>query len=179
MTASSVSKSDKRLEFGLGFSDKLLRTSLMMVWELIKQSWCPSSNADSILRTTQDVQRELNSDCNLRDLNIIHNLMTTASKSNGEDKVELPGWGPEDWVKPGSCLAEVCGLEGRISGGLDCVKTLGKQHDIAWEHYDQVENRNGTDCRLPCRNQGESSNCTRILQHVWFFRVTIESRTKA
>ena len=114
--------------FGLGFSDKLLRTSLMIVWKLIKQSWCPSSNADSILRTTQDVQRELNSDCNLRDLNIIYNLMTTASKSNGEDKVELAGWGPEDWVKPGSCLAEVCGLEGRISGGMDCVKTLGKQH---------------------------------------------------
>ena len=54
--------------------------------------------------------------------------MTTASKSNGEDKVELPGWGPEDWVKPGSCLAEVCGLEGHVRGGLDCVKTLEKQH---------------------------------------------------
>ena len=54
--------------------------------------------------------------------------MTTASKSNGEDKVELPGWGPEDWVKPGSCLAEVCGLEGYICGGLDCVRTLEKQH---------------------------------------------------
>ena len=54
--------------------------------------------------------------------------MTTASKSNGEDKVELPGWGPEDWVKPGSCLAEVCGLEGHFRGGLDCVKTLVKQH---------------------------------------------------
>ena len=50
--------------------------------------------------------------------------MTTASKSNGEDKVELPGWGPEDWVKPGSCLAEVCGLEGHVFGSLDCVKTL-------------------------------------------------------
>ena len=50
-----------------------------------------------------------------------------ASKSNGEDKVELPGWGPEDWVKPGSCLAEVCGLEGHICGGLDYVKTLEKQ----------------------------------------------------
>ena len=25
--------------------------------------------------------------------------MTKASKSNGEDQVELPGWGPEDWVK--------------------------------------------------------------------------------
>ena len=106
MTAPSVPKSKNRVEFGLEFSDELLRTSLMVVWELMKQSWCPSPNADSILRATQDVQRELNSDCNLRDLNIIYNLMTTASKSNGEDKVELPGWGPEEWVKHGSCLAE-------------------------------------------------------------------------
>ena len=128
VTAPSVPKSDNRVEFGLGFSDELLRTSLMVVLELMKQSWCPSPNADSILRATQDVQRELNSDCNLRDLNIIHNLMTTASKSNGEDKVELPGWEPVDWVKPGSCLTEVCGLEGHICGGLDCVKTLERQH---------------------------------------------------
>ena len=54
--------------------------------------------------------------------------MTTASKRNGEDKVELPGWGPEDWAKPGSCLAEVCRLDGHVCGGLDCVKTLKKQH---------------------------------------------------
>ena len=74
------------------------------------------------------MQRELNAECNLRDLNIIYNVMITASRSNGEDKVELPVWGPEDWVKPGSCLAEVCGLEGHVCGGLDCVKTLGRQH---------------------------------------------------
>ena len=54
--------------------------------------------------------------------------MITASRSNGEDKVELPGWGPEDWFKPGSCLVEVCGLEGQVCGGLDCVKTLERQH---------------------------------------------------
>ena len=129
VTKPSVPKSDSRVEFGLGFSDELLRTSLMVVWELMKPSWCPSPNADSILRATKDVQREMNSDCNLRDLNVIYNLMTTASKSNEEDnKVELPGWGPEDWVKPGSCLTEVCGLKGPISGDLDCVKTLEKQH---------------------------------------------------
>ena len=117
VTAPSVPKSDKRVEFGLGFSDGLLRTSLMVVWELMRPSWCPSPNADSILRTTQDVQRELNADCNLpRDLNIIYNVMITASRSNGEDKVELPGCGPDDWVKPGSCLAEVCGLEGHDCG---------------------------------------------------------------
>ena len=129
VTAPSVPKSDKRGEFGLGFSDELLRTSLMVVWELMRLSWCPSSNADSILRATQDVQRELNADCNLRGLNIIYNEMITASRSNGEDKVELPGWGPEDWVKPGSCLAEFCGLEGHVCGGLDCAKTLERQHN--------------------------------------------------
>ena len=42
--------------------------------------------------------------------------------------MELPGWGPEDWVKPDSCLAEVCGLEGHVCGGLDCVKTLKRQY---------------------------------------------------
>ena len=121
-------ESDNRVEFGLGFSIEILRTSLMVVWELTRPSWCPSPYADSILLATQDAQRDHNADCNLRDLDIIYNVMTAASKSNGEDKVELRGWGPEDWVKPGSCLAEVCGLEGRICGSLDCVKTLEKQH---------------------------------------------------
>ena len=71
VTAPSVPKSDERVEFGLEFSDELLRTSLMVVWELMRPSWCPSPSADSILRATQNVQRELNADCNLRDLNII------------------------------------------------------------------------------------------------------------
>ena len=97
VTAPSVPKSDKRVEFGLGFSVELLRTSVMVVWELMRPSWCPSPNADSILRATQDVQRELNADSNLRELNIIYNVMITASRSNGEDNVELPGWGPEAW----------------------------------------------------------------------------------
>ena len=48
VTAPSVPKSDNRVEFGLGFSDELLRTSLMVVLELMKSSWCPSPNADSI-----------------------------------------------------------------------------------------------------------------------------------
>ena len=62
VTAPSVPNFDKRVEFGLGFSDELLRTSLMVVWELMRPSWCPSPNADSILWATKDVQRELNAD---------------------------------------------------------------------------------------------------------------------
>ena len=94
----------------------------------MKPSWCPSPNSDSTLRATPDLQRKLNSDCNFSDLNIIYNLMTTAFKSNRENNVELPGWEPEDWVTPGSCLAKISGPEGRIRGGLNCVKTLAKQH---------------------------------------------------
>ena len=52
----------------------------------MKPSWCPSPNADSMLRATRDVQRELNSGCYLCDLIIICSVMTTASKRNGEDK---------------------------------------------------------------------------------------------
>ena len=165
-----TAKSDKRVEFGLGFSDELLRTSLMVLWELMRPPWCPSPNADSKLRAKQDVQRELNAECNLRDLNIIYNVMITASRSNGEDKVELPGWGPEDWVKPGSCLVEVCELEGHVCGGLDCCEdpreTTQAIDGIVWEGRDESKNGNGTDRRLPWRNRGESSDCTRILQHV-------------
>ena len=51
--------------------------------------------------------------------------------------------------------------------------------DIVWEHCDEGENRNETDCRLPWWNRGESSDCTRILQHIWFSRVIIETKTKA
>ena len=83
VTAASVPKSDKIVEFGLGFSDELLRTSVMLVWELMRPSWCPSPNADSILWAPQDVQRELNADCNLHDLNIIFNVIIIASRSNG------------------------------------------------------------------------------------------------
>ena len=100
----------------------------MVVWELMKPSWWPSLNADSILRATQDVQRELIADCNLRDLNVIYNLLTTASRSNQENNVELPDWGPVDWVEPGSCLTKVCGLECHMCGGLDCMNTLAKHH---------------------------------------------------
>ena len=142
----------------------------MAVWELMRPSWCPSPNADSILRATQDVQREPNADCNLRDLNIIYNVMITASRSNGEDKVELPGWGPEDWVKPGSCLAEVCGLEGHVCGGLDCVKTLEKQHKQLTVLFGNVvmETRTETELIADCHGGTEVNLVTALGFHSMF-----------
>ena len=128
MTAPSIPEPGRRVEFGLGLSDELVTTGMMTVWELMKPSWCPSPNADVILRATQKVERESNVDCNLRDLNTMRNLMTEASGSNREKTVELPGWGAEDWVEPDNCLARTCGLEGNMCGGLVCPKLLSKQH---------------------------------------------------
>ena len=141
VTAPSVPKSDRGEEFGLGFSDGLLRASLMVVWELMGPSWCPGPDADSILRATRDVQRELNAECDLRDLDITYNVMIAASGSGGEDRVELPGWGPEDWVEPGGCLVEVCGLEGHVCGGSGLCEGPGETaqavDDIVWESRDE------------------------------------------
>ena len=52
--------------------------------------------------------------------------MTAPSVPRSDNRVDFD-WGPEDWVKPASCLAKVCGMEGHICGGLDYVKTLAKQ----------------------------------------------------
>ena len=49
---------------------------------------------------------------------------------------------------------------------------------IVWEHCDESEDGNGIDRRLPWRNRGESSDCTRILQYVWFFRVPLNLEQK-
>ena len=127
----------------------------------------------------------MNSDCILSDLNIIYNLITTASKSNREDKVELPGLAPEEWVKPEDWVAvlrkSVAWRVTSVEAGLrkDPGETTQAKDDIVWEHCDETKNGNGIDCRLSWRNRGESNNCTRVLQHVWFFIVTNESRTKA
>ena len=59
VTAFSVPKTDNRVKIGLGFSDEPLKTSLMVVWQLM------SPKADWMLRATQDVQREFKFDCNL------------------------------------------------------------------------------------------------------------------
>ena len=90
----------------------------------------------------------------MRDLNIIYNLMTTALKSNKENNVELPGWGPEDWVKSGSCLAKVCGLEGHICGVLDCVETLAKQHKQLAVLFGNIVMKANTDTVLIAKCHG-------------------------
>ena len=51
----------------------------------------------------------------------------------------------------------LCENPGKITQAID---------DTVWECRDESKDGNGIDRRLPWRNRGESSDCTRILQHV-------------
>ena len=165
------------MDFGLGFSDELLKTSLMVVWELMKPSWCPSPKVDLILCATQDLQRELNSDCNLPELNFIYNLMTTASRSTRENNVELLS-AESLWTRI-SCMWRSRHLQNTCKTSKDICKTTQAIKETVQEYSDESKDGNGIDCRLPRKDRGESSDCTRILQNVCFFSVTIVARTKA
>ena len=93
VTSPFIGKSDIRVEFGLGFLNKLLRTSLIGVWDLMKPLWCPRANNDVILRVTNNVQRDL-SMLIVICATLPHNFLTAASRSNREkteENVELPG----------------------------------------------------------------------------------------
>ena len=46
VTVPSKPKSDNRVEYGLGFSHELVRTFLIVAWNLVTPLWCLSSNAD-------------------------------------------------------------------------------------------------------------------------------------
>ena len=57
LTALPIPKYDTTMKIALGFWDELLSASLIIMWELMKSSWCPSPNAYSILQATQVAQR--------------------------------------------------------------------------------------------------------------------------
>ena len=93
----------------------------MVPWELKNPSWRTSPNSDSILRSTQDKQTA----CRLQFTRPQHHLQFHEYSLNEQPREEC---GVPDWVKPGSCLAHVYGMEGHIRGGLDEVQKLAKQH---------------------------------------------------
>ena len=88
VTVPSVPKSDSRGETGLRFLGKLLRTSLMVVWETMKSSRCPSPKPDLILRAKKHVEGTKR---RLQPLGDLHNLIAEASRSNQRRIAELPG----------------------------------------------------------------------------------------
>ena len=66
-----------------------------------------------------------------------------------------------------------------LNGTTEELEKTRRELDEMTKTMLSIGDRNGTNCGFPWRNRSESSDYTRILQHVRFFRVTTESRTKA
>ena len=126
----SVPELKGQVSFDCGSWDGPLKTSLVTMWELMKPSWCPHSNAGLIWDMTADITLDLDDDASLHDLAMIHHLLAmrlTKRKSN--PSTELSEEGPSsNWLKQGTCLAQHSGMEGPVCNLGHCLITLSEQH---------------------------------------------------
>ena len=110
----SVRELKGQVSFEFGSWDGPLKTSLVTMWELMKPSWCPQSNAGLIWDMTADVALDFDDDASLHDLAVIHHLlaMKVARKNGKPAKETSEGNFPSNWLKQGACLASSFGMEG-------------------------------------------------------------------
>ena len=61
---------------------------------------------------------------------MVHHLMALkVTKQDDKQPTEPPkGSSPSDWMKEGTCLTFICGMEGHVCGNGPCLKTLSEQH---------------------------------------------------
>ena len=70
----SIPELKGQVSFECGSWDGPLKTSLVIMWELMKPSGCPHPNAGLICDMTADVALDLDDDASLHDLAMIHHL---------------------------------------------------------------------------------------------------------
>ena len=71
----SVPRSDKKVELRLGGEDNVLSTNLGTIWNLLRPSWCPHSQASLNKEVTERVRLSPAKDEDLGILNVIHKVI--------------------------------------------------------------------------------------------------------
>ena len=106
-------KLEGQVRFECGSWDGPLKTSLVMMLELMKPSWCPNPNLGLIWNLIADVELGENDDESLHDLAMIHHLLALKVKKQSEKTpTELSDERnfPSIWMRTGECLVASCGL---------------------------------------------------------------------
>ena len=113
----SVPELKGQVSFGCGSWEGPLMTSLVTMWELMKPSWCPHSNAGLTWDMTADVTLDLDDDASLHDLAMIHHLMALkiTEQKSGPSTEQAEGNPSGDWLRQGTCLAYSSGMDGHVS----------------------------------------------------------------
>ena len=126
----SIPELKGQVSFDCGSWDGPLKTSLVVMWELMKPSWCPHPNAGLIWDMTADIMLDRDDDASLHDLAMIQHLLAmrlTKKKSNPSTELSEEGTS-SNWLKQGTCLAQHSGMEGHVCNLGHCLITLSEQH---------------------------------------------------
>ena len=108
----SVPELKGQVSFDCGSWDVPLKNSLVTMWELMKPSWCPHSNAGLIWDMMADITLDLDDDASLHYLAMIHHLldMRVTKQKNNPSTEPSEGSPSSDWLRKATCLA--------LSGGM-------------------------------------------------------------
>ena len=102
----------------------------MTMLELMKPSWCPSSNACLICDVTADIQLKPSNDESSYHLELIHHLLAWKIIKQDETPTTEPSEvnSPCDSIEICTCLVAMFQLEGHACGTGHGLKLVSKQH---------------------------------------------------
>ena len=98
----SVPELKGQVSFDCGSWDGPLKTSLVIMWEIMKPSWCPHPNAGLIWVMTADITLDLDDDASLHDMAMIHHLLAiklTKKQRNNPSTKPSEGSASSDWLR--------------------------------------------------------------------------------
>ena len=95
------------------------KTSLGVVWKLLRPSWCPHPHASLIEEVTERVRLAPTKDEDLRTLSVVHKLILPQIKESGEATSKV---GSVKKMEQSSCLDLTCGSGEHFCDGRSCVR---------------------------------------------------------
>ena len=121
----------QRVELKMGNGNGMLVTNLVVVWKLLRPSWCPHPQASLIVEVTERVRLAPTKDEDLATLSIVHKLILPQMKEPGEATSKL---GSVKKMEPSSCLDLTCGSGEHTCDGRQCVRiqSFQKEDLITW-----------------------------------------------
>ena len=125
-------RSSKRVELKMGNGNGMLVTNLVVVWKLLRPSWCPHPHASLIIEEVRELVRLApTKDEELAKLSIMHKLILPQMRESGEATSEL---GSAKKMEPGSCLDLTCGSGEHTCDGQSCVRiqSFQKEDLVTW-----------------------------------------------
>ena len=141
----SVPRSSKRVELKMGNGNGMLVTNLVVVWKLLRPSWCPHPHASLIEEVTERVRLAPVEDEDLATLSIVHKLILPQVKESSKATSKL---GSLKKMEPGSCLDSMCGNGEHTCDGRSCVRIQSFQKEDLVTWFEDITEREKSEVQI-------------------------------